>query len=129
MLLLFFLSLSMLFLLFYFIAFFIVSIVAIVFTLSSCATWICLSRFVFILLFLICLLVFKKCHYLILMTYILYFHCWYKHHFLSLLFISSYLHHHFHFIIFNSTSHWGRIQRMNLRHMVYPYLLIILGKT
>ena len=32
------------------------------------------------------------------------------------------------FFSFNTTSHWGRIQRMNSSGMVYPYPLITLGK-
>ena len=37
-------------------------------------------------------------------------------------------HHHNHFIVYNTTSPWGRIQQMNSSGMVYPYPLITLGK-
>ena len=53
-----------------------------------------------------CLESFFFCHY-----------CFYDH-----------CHHHYHFIFFNTTSHWGKIQRMNSSGMVYPYPLITLCK-
>ena len=97
------LVLSTLLILFYFILFFIVHITVI---------FVCVSpRFLFFL-----------CFVFLVTIHSIYSHCSYIS---SMSYLSSSLSFSF---FFNTTSHWGRIQRMNSSGMVYPYPLITLGK-
>ena len=85
----------------------------------ACCVWrVCVPFFVFCLLFLVNDLNFT----LVLLIHVK------NHSSFSHYRLYYHYHHDNHFILFNTTSDWGRIQQLNSSGMVYPYPLITLGK-